>query len=244
MVDTWIKNIDQRGNVYYYNMQTEESSWLPPCSVCGKEAERYCSDCQVAFCTIHFEVLHVNQPLPDPEFADHIWSLCEYEKDVLRPGEQYCIECKKKACTRMCTTCWDPFCDACFKHVHHGGALKNHLYMPYHRAKKGWCCIKGLTKGELDYYVHGTTGEVTYDKPYDLMTDLERTFYDNFKNHQKTAEKYAKDIEKLQIDLEAATYAKDMLLYDSLTREEKKEKKEKKIDKNEVIDGALNNKGR
>ena len=91
--------------------------------------------------------------------------------------------------------------------------------------------------------MHGTTGETTYDKPYDLMSDLERTFYDNFKNHQKTAEEYAAKIDKLQIDLEAATYARDMLLYDSLTREEKKEKKAKTIDKNEVIDQALNNKG-
>ena len=103
--------------------------------------------------------------------------------------------------------------------------------------------MQAVTKGELDYYVHGTTGETTYDKPYDLMTDLERTFYDNFKNHQKTAEEYAAKIDKLQVDLEAASYARDMLLYDSLTREEKKEKKEKAIEKNEFIDEALNNKG-
>merc|ERR1711916_77914 len=73
VVDTWIKNVDARGNYYYYNMQTEESSWLPPCSVCGKEADMYCADCQVAFCQTHFEVLHVHEPLPDPEFANHVW---------------------------------------------------------------------------------------------------------------------------------------------------------------------------
>ena len=40
----------------------------------------YCADCQVAFCQTHFEVLHVHEPLPDPEFANHVWSLCQYEK--------------------------------------------------------------------------------------------------------------------------------------------------------------------
>merc|ERR1711991_1163873 len=127
---------DAKSNVYYYNTRTQESSWLPPCSVCGEPSERYCSDCEVSFCLKHLEPTHINTPLPDPSFADHVWSLVEYEKDVLKRGEQYCVECKTKKCTRMCTTCWDGYCDICFRHNHRVGALRNHQFIPYSRAKE------------------------------------------------------------------------------------------------------------
>lgn len=239
VVDTWIRNVDAKSNVYYYNTRTQESSWLPPCSVCGESAERYCSDCEVSFCLKHFEPTHINTPLPDPSFADHIWSLIEYEKDVLKAGEQYCVECKTKKCARMCTTCWDGYCDVCFRHNHRVGSLRNHQYIPYSRAKKGWFAIKGVMKGERDYYVHGATGEVTYEKPVDLMTETEYMYFTNFQAHKTAAEKYIEKIAKLQTDLEAATYAKDMLLYDSLTREEKQEKKAKVISSSEIVDAAV-----
>merc|ERR1711907_450451 len=181
----------------------------------------------------------INTPLPDPSFADHIWSLIEYEKDVLQAGEQYCIECKTKKCTRMCTTCWDGYCDVCFRHNHRVGSLRHHQFMPYKRAKKGWVTIKGVMKGERDYYVHGSTGEVTYDKPTDLMTETEYNYYTNYQNHKKAAEDYIKKIEILQTDLEAATYAKDMLLYDSLNRKDKPEKKAKVVDSSEIVNDAI-----
>ena len=239
VVDTWLKQVDTKNNVYYYNTRTEESRWLPPCSVCGEPAERYCADCEVSFCIKHFEPTHIIQPLPDPSFANHIWSLVQYEKDILAPGDAYCIECKTKRCTRMCTTCWDGYCDVCYQYVHRVGALRQHQYINYRRAKKGWICIRALQHGDLDYYVHGTTGEVTYEKPEELMTDLERTFYTNFKAHREAAEKYTQEIADLQIKLEAETYAKDMLLYDSLTREEKAEKKAKVVSSAEVINEAV-----
>jgi len=162
--------------------------------------------------------------------------MCEYEKEILKPGDSYCIECKRKACARMCTTCWDGYCDPCFKLVHRLGALRSHQFVAYRRAKKGWICIKGRMAGEQDYYVNGTTGETTYEKPMDLMTEQEKVFYQNFLTHKAAAEEYTKKIEQLQIDLEAANYAKDMLLLEQLTRKEKeKPKKEKVISSNDIV---------
>ena len=54
-------------------------------------------------------------------------------------------------------------------------------------------------QGELDYYVNGTTGETSYDKPIELMTMQEKVYYDNFKNHQGKAEEHVKTIDKLQV---------------------------------------------
>jgi hypothetical protein len=101
--------------------------------------------------------------------------------------------------------------------------------MAFHRAKKGWMCIKGRMKGEQDYYVHGSTGQTTYEKPEDLMTEQEKVYYTNFKIHKEAAEEYTKKITELQIQLEAATYARDTLLYDSITKKEDGGAKEKKV---------------
>lgn len=134
-VDTWVRNKDERGNIYYYNMQTEESRWLPPCSICGEEADKWCADCSVAYCEAHFESLHGENG--DEAMQSHTWSAVEYDKDKLQPGEVYCLECKRRTASRMCTTCWDPYCDECFKYTHHGGTLRMHKTIPYRRAKQG-----------------------------------------------------------------------------------------------------------
>ena len=56
--------------------------------------------------------------------------------------------------------------------------------MNYKKAKLGWMCIKSKVEGELDYFVNGTTGETSYDKPIELMTIQEKVYFDNFKSHQ------------------------------------------------------------
>lgn len=77
-VDAWIRNINDRGQVYYFNQQTDESRWLPPCVECGGEAERWCKECCLAYCTEHYISLH-DQEGGDPGAAllHHIsLSLC------------------------------------------------------------------------------------------------------------------------------------------------------------------------
>lgn len=214
--DQWIKNVDDRLNVYYYNQTTGESRWLPPCCICGNDSMRWCSECAVAYCETDYD--HVHGPdAADESFANHMWSLTEYVKDVLLPGEIYCIECKRRAAKRVCTTCWDSYCEECFKFVHHIGALKSHRYISYKKAKKGWMCIKSKVPDEPDYYINGQTGLTTYDKPKELMTDQELIFYENFKTHEAAVQENLKKIDKLQYDLEAVTYDRDTILYDALS---------------------------
>ena len=73
-----------------------------------------------------------------------------------------------------------------------------------------------LISDEKDYYVHGATGETTYEKPEDLMTENEKYHFGNFKAHKEAAEEHVKKIEKLQIDLEGASYERDTILFDAI----------------------------
>ena len=116
----------------------------------------------------------------------------------------------------MCSTCWDPYCVTCFKYVHNTGALKNHIPINYRKAKNGWSCIKAKVEGERDYFVNGQTGETSYEKPVELMTPQEKIYFDNFKLHQTAGEEHIQKIEKLQYDLEAASYERDTILFDAL----------------------------
>jgi hypothetical protein len=215
VVDQWIRNVDERQNVYYYNQQTGESRWLPPCCVCGLEGQRWCLECGTAYCEIDYDKSH--GPKSNEEMQNHTWSLTEYEKDHLKPGEVYCIECNRRVGTRTCLSCWDTYCDDCFTYVHHVGALKDHKSIAYRRAKKGWMCVKGRVQGEPDYYVHGRTGETTYEKPIELMTDQEKLYYENFLSHKKVAEEQVQKIEQLQYEVEAAQYERDTIMFDAMT---------------------------
>ena len=213
-VDTWLRQLDERNNVYYFNMKTSESAWLPPCTVCGTSGERWCGDCGVAYCESDYERIHGEDA--EPGFQDHVWSLTEYEKVVLLPGEIHCGECKRRACTVTCTTCWDNYCDVCFPYVHHAGALRFHQKISYKRSKQGWMCVKAKGQGENDFYRHGLTGETTYNKPEELMTVDELIYYRNFLSHKEAAEKHAQRIDELQFELETANYERDSILMKAL----------------------------
>lgn len=212
IVDQWIRNINERGQVYYYNQLTGESKWLPPCCHCGKDAERWCTDCCLSYCVEDYKNIHESAEGEENGMGEHTWAVAELEKEVLKPGQVYCIECKKRVCTRVCLTCWDFYCDPCFKYVHHIGDLKHHETTSYARAKKGWMAIKPKDKGEKMYYLNGATGETTYEKPVELMTEAEKITYENFINHREAAEKYVKTIEKLQFELETLKYERDVRL--------------------------------
>jgi hypothetical protein len=196
-VDAWIRNINDRGQVYYFNQQTDESRWLPPCVECNGEAERWCKNCCLSYCVAHYTALH-DQEDGDPDMKDHTWAVAELEKEQLKAGEVYCIECKKRVCSRVCTVCWDNYCDYCFKYVHHVGDLKKHDSIPFRKAKRGWNTVKPRSKDESIYYVNGTTGETTFDKPRELMNAQELIYYDNFVNHKTAAEEHVVRIDALQ----------------------------------------------
>jgi hypothetical protein len=230
IVDQWIRNINERGQVYYYNQLTSESKWLPPCCQCGKDAERWCTDCCLSYCVEDFKLIHDTKvPENGTEggggegedgidmsaangMSEHVWAVAELEKEILKPGQVYCIECKKRVCTRVCLSCWDYYCDPCFKFVHHVGDLKLHETVSYARAKKGWIAIKPKEKGEKIYYLNGVTGETSYEKPVELMNETEKINYQNFVTHRKAAETHVQTIEKLQMELEGLKYERDLRL--------------------------------
>jgi len=223
-VDKWIRQLDERQNVYYYNMQTTESSWLPPCGICGDQSERYCGDCSIAYCETCFERRHHGEDQEDEDDAKHEWSLVEYEKQKLGPGDVYCLECKKRVAMRMCLTCWDPYCNECFAYTHHVGDLKYHKTMAYKKVKAGWMVVKSKDvegdDGNVrlgDYYINGNTGESTYEKPEELFTPQEKLFFENFQSHKKAHEEALKKIEDLQYKLEEASFERDSILQDNLS---------------------------
>jgi hypothetical protein len=69
--------------------------------------------------------------------------------------------------------------------------------------------------GVLEYYVHGETREVTYEKPVELMNDLEKVLLQNWKLHQRAAEDYVAQIDELQFELEKAKYERDNLMVEN-----------------------------
>ena len=48
------------------------------------------------------------------------------------------------------------------------------------------------------------------------MTENEKYHFGNFKTHKEAAEEHVKKIEKLQIDLEGASYERDTILFDAI----------------------------
>jgi hypothetical protein len=239
--DNWVRNVDDRGSVYYYNQKSGESRWLPPCLVCGKESERWCSDCNGAYCLLDFLALH-EETLSDGspndrfinEYAGHKWALCEVERDVLKKGQVYCVECKKRACTRVCINCWDYYCTQCYGYVHHVGDLKKHKHIPYSRARRGWMCVRAKDEGERDYYVNGLNGETTFEKPEDLMTQEEKDSTQNFRTHREATANYVSKIDELQHDIETLKYERALAIMNGRPTAMTKGKEKKEVDKDAV----------
>lgn len=219
--EQWVRNEDERGNIFYFNIKTGESRWLAPCITCGKQSQKWCLDCSAAYCDVHFQSYHIDTD-DEASLSKHSWSLTEDERDRLEPGEAYCVECCKKKAVDMCTTCWDPYCSDCFNFTHKSGNLRKHATMEYKTAKKGWICVKARSDKEKDYYINGTTSQTTYEKPVSLMTEQERVYYDNFQLHKEAAEKYVGEVAALQVALETASFERDKVVYDSLTKTNKK----------------------
>ena len=91
---------------------------------------------------------------------------------------------QKRGAAVTCLECWDSYCKECFKYTHAAGHLKYHRTMSYHKAKKGWMCVKATSVDDSDYYVNGETGVTTYEKPIELMCVVEKMYYDQFIQHR------------------------------------------------------------
>jgi hypothetical protein len=76
--------------------------------------------------------------------------------------------------------------------------------------------VKARIPGESDYYVNGTTGVTTFEKPEEFLSESELVHKQNFMVHKQNAEELIKQVEKLQYDLEAACYERDTVIFDAL----------------------------
>lgn len=205
--DVWIKNLDERGNVFYFNQLTQESAWFPPCSRCSAEAKRVCFDCgHIHFCKECFEKEHVG--------LDHEWRGADVEKDKLEKGEKHCIACETKKATLVCKVCRpDAYCAACFATSHAHGRLREHETIPFEVARKGWQQVDGRVDGEPTYYFHVTTGESSHEKPEELMLKDELMEHQKFKEFEKSANEHCAQVDKLQVEIERLQYEKDTTMY-------------------------------
>lgn len=192
--------------VYYYNQRTGMSSWLPPCAECGNIGERQCVECSQTYCHDCHERLHA-----DPELRGHTWQGVELEKDELGPGEQHCVYCTKRKAVFLCYGCLDPYCQQCFDQTHSTASLQTHKHVSYRRAKQSWFPVKPRKEGERIYYVHGTTGETTYDKPEELMTPQELELYQQYVEYKTASNDLVAKVEKLQYELEEVKYQRDKM---------------------------------
>ncbi len=106
----------------------------------------------------------------------------------------------------------------------------------------GWICVRSTNSKDPDYYVNGTTEQSTFEKPLELMTELERVYLRNFTSHKEAAEEHVQLIEKLQLELEAVKYERDNLIVESL-HSHGAAKKDKEGGAQGVKDGVKQGKG-
>ena len=200
----WIKQTDAKGNVYYFNQDTLESAWFPPCMVCMRlEAKKVCFSCPDAgadglfYCNECFEKSH-----DEDAVNEHNWRGADQDKEELKSGEKHCLVCGKAKATLVCKVCRDEYCEKCFAETHSHGQLKEHPTIPYLEAKQGWQKMVGRVAGEQTYYYNVSTGETRYDKPEEFMLEDELREHHNFLKFQLAAETHAKKVGELQVEVE------------------------------------------
>ena len=213
--EVWIKQTDARGNVFYFNQDTLESAWFPPCMICMRlEAKKVCFSCEdsgpdgIFYCSECFESNH-----DEEEVQNHKWRGADQDKEELKPGEKHCLVCGKAKAKLVCKVCRDAYCDKCFEETHSHGQLKAHPTIPFHEARLGWQKIVGRVAGEQTYYYNVSTGENRFDKPEEFMLEDELREHNNFLKFQFAAETHSKKVGELQVEVERLQYEKDTTMY-------------------------------
>ena len=215
--DFWSRVHDEENDtIYYVNSLSNETRWLAPCSICYNQADKWCIQCSASYCLKHFASKH---PLNEKEFQDrniddpsithenisfHQWSLRELPS--IETDEEICVDCNRRVATKLCSICWDAYCQGCFERVHHVGFLRDHKALNLKRARLTWYILPS-DSGET--YVNGFTGEKRTEKPVELMTDVERALLQNWTSHQKTMEEFSERAEELEKQLEKLKTERD-----------------------------------
>jgi hypothetical protein len=119
---TWVRRMDDEGNTYYMNQETDESAWEPPkhyimCSRCqinfvirrwNESGSRFCINC-------YAEGMHKN----------HFPENATWTKLVVQPAK--CIVCRNRFADMVCHECkGDSTCTPCFSQIHRIPKLSVH----------------------------------------------------------------------------------------------------------------------
>ncbi|CAM9299728.1 unnamed protein product, partial [Ascophyllum nodosum] len=204
--ERWIKHMDENGLVYYLDLETSESHWFPPCEHCHeKEGERTCKDCgDQVYCESCWTRAHESERM-----ADHKWKGADSGKDDLQPGERCCVDCEFRKAKWVCLQCKDALCQECNARIHGSGHRKNHNIQPFAQVEKGWQTVEGRAESKPTSYFNATTNESTIDKLQELMLPDELFEHQRFLMHEATSERYVKQIENLQLQVEELMHEKD-----------------------------------
>eukprot|EP00903_Cladosiphon_okamuranus_P007817 g7563.t1 len=208
--ERWLKQTNDKGLVYYLDLETGESHWFPPCEHCYKrEGEKVCLGCdEQVYCGRCWTMEH-----KDENMAGHPWKGADSGKEDLSPGERHCVDCGFRKAKWVCLQCKDALCGECNARIHGSGHRKNHVVESYAKSKKGWQTVEGRTENEPTYYFNASTRESTFDKPQELMLPEELMEHKRFLEYKEISEKYVKKIEKLQFQLEELMYEKDKIAF-------------------------------
>jgi len=46
----WVRLANEKNEIYYYNVKTEDYAWLAPCHICNNASQKWCIECCKPFC--------------------------------------------------------------------------------------------------------------------------------------------------------------------------------------------------
>lgn len=221
---TWTKVVEADSGFIYYRSSAGAIRWLQSCHLCGQPGDKWCLQCSSTYCDQDFLKSHhisANQiatkaisreksglaNIDREDFIFHQWSTKEVPQ--LQEGDHPCINCLREQPVKLCSVCWDSYCQRCFELVHHIGALKDHKSLNLNRAKLAWYVEPNKDDAKMDQYVNGFTGEARTEKPPELMSDSERVLLQNWTNYRATKEEYSQVVQNLRTELNTALIEKD-----------------------------------
>lgn len=114
-------------------------------------------------------------------YRARVWLGNNYRRLVLeREDRTYCVECTgsvRSVATRLCRTCRDRYCEACWKRFHAHGNKRAHIYrplvveddmmMPGGQPQSEWV-EHWDSSAQATYYYNLRTGEASWTTPEEL----------------------------------------------------------------------------
>ncbi len=171
--------------------------FIPDSKVCAecemKLAVRECRQCDDLYCEECFQRLHKTG-----QKAGHSGAIVNpWEKDELKEGETYCVECEQRSADRVCDQCGDAYCEHCFKRLHAKGRKAVHTFTTWEDFQTPWEEFWDEDEQRHIYY-NTKTKERRFDKPAALLWGTEKMAWQE-QNDNKDGLLEEKDSELAQL---------------------------------------------